>query len=307
MPDATGYPRLAELVRGCPDGDRVELFAERARTERELADRIRGSADVLQFFHGTPLRAEALLAARPARVLVAGPAGGAVDLDAARSAGIHVYDTPGLAAATVAEFTLTLLLALARRLPAGVGAGTAWRPTAGRDLAGRLLGVVGWGAIGSAVARLALGIGMRVAAWSPSLDAATAHTAGVQRLELDELLAAADAVSLHLRSAPGTDGIVDARRLALLGPHALLVNTARAALVDMAELRRRLTAGALGGVALDVFDVEPLPEDDLLRTHPAALLTPHMAWMTDDAVGRFLAAAIAFGVHGDDSRVRRLA
>ncbi|MFD9635337.1 NAD(P)-dependent oxidoreductase [Streptomyces violascens] len=306
MPDSTGYPRLAELVRGCPGGAAVEIFTEPPETERELAERIRGSAGVLRFFNSTPLDTGALLTARPARVLVAGPVGNAVDLAAAEAAGIEVYDTPGLAAGTVAEFTLTLMLALAHRLPTGVGAGPGWHPTAGRDLAGRMLGVVGWGRIGSAVARLAIGVGMRVAAWSPSLDGTTARAVGVQRLELDELLGSAHVVSLHLRAAPETTGIIDARRISLLRPDALLVNTARADLLDMAELRRRLTAGALGGVALDVFDVEPLPADDLLRTHPNALVTPHMAWMTDDAVERFLAASIAFGIQGDDSLVRRL-
>ncbi|MFF2079094.1 NAD(P)-dependent oxidoreductase [Kitasatospora sp. NPDC058162] len=307
MPDTTGYPRLAELVRGCPGGAEVDLLTEQPGSTRELAERMRGATNVLRFFDGPPLDTGALLDARPARVLVAGPLGGAVDLDAARAAGIQVYDTPGLAAGTVAEFTLTLMLALARRLPTGVGAGSGWQPTTGRDLSGRLLGVVGWGRIGSAVAALGVGIGMRVAVWSRSLDEEAARSAGVRRLELDELLGSADVVSLHLRADPGTTGIIDARRLALLRPDALLVNTARAALVDMAELRRRLSAGALGGVALDVFDVEPLPADDPLRTDPRALVTPHMAWMTDDAVERFLAAAIAFGVEGDDSLVRRLA
>ncbi|MEU2792628.1 NAD(P)-dependent oxidoreductase [Streptomyces sp. NPDC007100] len=118
-------------------------------------------------------------------------------------------------------------------------------------------------------------------------------------MPLDALLGTADAVSVHLRAVPGNQEIIDARRLALLGPRTLLVNTARAALVDMSELRRRLADGLLGGVALDVFDIEPLPADDLLRRHPNSLATPHMAWMTDDAVGRFLAAAVAFAVSKD--------
>lgn len=308
MPDPTGYPRLAELARSCPGSAAVEIFTEPPGSARELAERIRGYASVLWFFNSAPMDTGALLSARPARVLVAGPAGSAVDLAAAGAAGIQVYDTPGLAADAVAEFTLTLMLALAHGLPTGVGAaGTGWQPAAGRSLAGQLLGVVGWGRIGSAVARLGAGIGMRVAAWSRSLDAATSRAAGVQPLELDELLCRAHLVTLHLRTSAETTGIIDARRLSLLRPDALLVNTARAALLDMAELRRRLAAAALGGVALDVFDVEPLPADDPLRTDPRVLVTPHMAWMSDDAVERFLAASIAFGAEGDDRLVRRLA
>ncbi|GAA0336128.1 NAD(P)-dependent oxidoreductase [Streptomyces blastmyceticus] len=299
MPECQGYPQLAELVRGCPGSDAIEVFTDPYATPSQLAERIRGARTVLHFFHGRPLDTGVLLAERPREVVVAGPVGKAVDTEAARSAGIAVYEMPGLAADSVAEFTLTLLLQLAHRVPTAVGSAPDWRPSAGRQLSGRLLGVVGWGRIGSRVARLAQGIGMRVAAWSPSLDEDTARAAGVAFMPLDTLLSSADAVSLHLRATPRNREIVDARRLALLGPRALLVNTARASLIDMAELRRRLAAGLLGGVALDVFDIEPLPAEDLLRSHPGALVTPHMAWMTDDAVGRFLAGAVAFATSGD--------
>ncbi|MFC9234083.1 NAD(P)-dependent oxidoreductase [Streptomyces decoyicus] len=299
MPDCHGYPQLAELVRRCPGGDAVEVFDGPCTTPSRLAERMRGAHTVLHFFHGRPLDTGVLLAERPRQVVVAGPAGPVVDTDAARSAGIAVYDTPGLAADSVAEFTLTLLLMLARRVPSAVGSAPGRHPSGGRELSRRLLGIVGWGHIGSRTARLAQGIGMRVAAWSPSLDEDTARAAGVALLPLDTLLRSADAVSLHLRSTPQNEQLIDARRLALLGPRALLVNTARAALIDMAELRRRLAAGLLGGVALDVFDLEPLPADDLLRSHPDSLATPHMAWMTEDAVERFLAAAVAFATSGD--------
>ncbi|MFH8347561.1 NAD(P)-dependent oxidoreductase [Streptomyces sp. NPDC018045] len=308
LPTCQGYPQLAELVRRCPGGDAIEIFTDPYTTPSRFAERIRGARTVLHFFHGRPLDTGALLAERPQQVVVAGPAAGAVDTDAARSAGIAVHDTPGLAADSVAEFTLTLLLMLAHRVPTAVGTASGWQPTAGRELSGRLLGIVGWGRIGSRVARLAQGIGMRVAAWSPSLDEDTARAAGVTLMPLDTLLARVDAVSLHLRAAPGNREILDGRRLALLGPRTLLVNTARAALIDMTELRRRLAAGLLGGVALDVFDLEPLPAADLLRHHPNSLATPHMAWMTDDAVQRFLAAAIAFATSGDTGggQVRRI-
>ncbi|MGW7575573.1 NAD(P)-dependent oxidoreductase [Streptomyces sp. NPDC054765] len=299
MPECYGYPHLAELVRRCPGGDAIEVFKGPCTTPSQLAERIRGARTVLHFFHGRPLDTGVLLRERPEAVVVAGPAGQVIDTDAARTAGIAVYHTPGLAADSVAEFTLTLLLMLARRVPTAVGSAPGWHPSAGRELSGRLLGIVGWGRIGSRVARLAQGIGMQVAAWSPSLDEDTARSAGVALMDIDTLLSSADAVSLHLRATPPYREIVDARRLALLGSRTLLVNTARASLIDMDELRRRLAAGVLGGVALDVFDLEPLPPGDLLRSHPSVLATPHMAWMTDDAVGRFLAAAIAFATSGD--------
>ncbi|MEU5423642.1 NAD(P)-dependent oxidoreductase [Streptomyces sp. NPDC020799] len=308
MPDCQGYPQLAEIVRRCPGSEAIEIFTDPCTTPSQLAERIRGARTVVHFFGGRPLDTEVLLAERPREVVVAGPVGRAVDTEAARSAGIAVYETPGLAADSVAEFTLTMLLALAHRMPTAVGSARGWRPANGRDLSGQLLGIVGWGRIGSRVARLAQGIGMRVAAWSPSLDEATARAAGAVHMPLDTLLSSADAVSLHLRATPGNREIIDARRLALLGPRTLLVNTARASLIDMTELRARLAAGLLGGVALDVFDVEPLPADDLLRGHPDALVTPHMAWMTDDAVGRFLGAAVAFAASEErgEGLVRRV-
>ncbi|MFI1796712.1 NAD(P)-dependent oxidoreductase [Streptomyces sp. NPDC020379] len=308
MPECQGYPQLAGIVRRCPGSEAIEIFTDPCTTPSQLAERIRGARTVVHFFGGRPLDTEVLLAERPREVVVAGPVGRAVDTEAARSAGIAVYETPGLAAGSVAEFTLTMLLALAHRVPTAVGSARGWNPAGGRDLAGQSLGIVGWGRIGSRVARLAQGIGMRVAAWSPSLDEATARAAGVDRMPLDTLLGSADAVSLHLRATPRNREIIDARRLALLGPRTLLVNTARASLIDMTELRRRLAAGLLGGVALDVFDIEPLPADDLLRDHPDALVTPHMAWMTDDAVGRFLAEAIAFATSDDrgEGPVRRV-
>ncbi|MFE7118999.1 NAD(P)-dependent oxidoreductase [Streptomyces sp. NPDC057654] len=286
----------------------MQLSTEPYTTSGQLAERIRGADTVLRFFASPPLDTGALLAERPRRVVVAGPFGADVDTAALGRSGIEVYDTPGLAADSVAEFTLTLLLMLSRRVPTAVGAAPDWRPTAGREAAGRLLGIVGWGRIGGRVAALARGIGMRVAAWSPRLDEEAARAAGVRTMPLDALLAEADVVSLHLRAVPGAAPVLDARRLALLGPHTLLINTARAALIDMAELRRRLAADLLGGVALDVFDTEPLPADDLLCHHPRALVTPHMAWMTDEAVTRFVSDALAFATAPEtaDGLVRRI-
>jgi phosphoglycerate dehydrogenase-like enzyme len=305
MPVAGGYPRVAELVARCPGAERIRMFADGPGSPDELADRVRGAAIVVHFFHAPPLDTAVLVAQRPRQVVVAGPAGTVVDVATLSAAGIDVYDTPGLAADTVAEFTVGLMLALSRRLTEAVRDG-GWHPVAGRDLAGRTVGVVGWGRIGARVARLAVALGCQVAAWSPSLDDATADAAGVRRTALDALLTESDIVSLHLRSVPQTAGIIDAHRLGLMRPDAVLVNTARAGLLDMVALRERLRAGRLGGVALDVYDIEPLPPDDVLRSQPNAILTPHMAWMTDDAVTRFLAAALAWAVFADARLVRKL-
>jgi phosphoglycerate dehydrogenase-like enzyme len=294
MPVCAGYPNLEELVRATADW--VQVFPGHPGDEAELVERMRGAEVILHFFAAGALPTRCILEAAPRRVSVAGPAGGCVDVRALEAAGIEVRQALGEAARTVAEFTIALVLAASHRVVAGaLRPGAEWAPQAGRDVQGRTIGVIGWGRIGEQVARLAGAIGMRVLAWSPSLDATTAARVGARRCELDELLAETDVVTLHLRSSPRSRGLLDAERLSRLQPHAILVNTARADLLDMVAVRRMLASGALGGVALDVFDAEPLPPDDVLRSHPGALLTPHMAWMTDDAVERFLVAALTDG------------
>jgi phosphoglycerate dehydrogenase-like enzyme len=147
---------------------------------------------------------------------------------------------------------------------------------------------------------------MHVSAWSPRLDPDRARPAGVTASGLDALLATSEAVSLHLRLVPETRGLLDADRIRLLTPGSLLVNTARAGLLDTSALREAVVAGRLGGLAIDVFDAEPPPPDDPLCHHPAVLATPHMAWMTGQAVDRFVAAAAGFACDGVTGPVRRV-
>jgi phosphoglycerate dehydrogenase-like enzyme len=132
---------------------------------------------------------------------------------------------------------------------------------------------------------------MRVLAWSPNLTAERAAAAGAERRDLEELLAAADVVSLHVSLTNASRGLLDARRLALLKPTAYLVNTARGPIVDEAALVAALAARRIAGAGLDVFDVEPLPAGHPLTRLDNVVLTPHLGWPTDDGYRRFATSA----------------
>lgn len=217
------------------------------------------------------------------RLLVTtGMANASIDLGAARRGGVVVCGTPG-SAAGAPELTWALLLAALRHLPtedrnARTGA---WQQTVGREAEGLVLGIVGLGRIGSRIARYAHAFGMSVAAWSPHLTDERAAAVGAARaatlLELAEL---SDVLSLHLRLSESTERVVGERELRALGRDGLLVNTARAGLVDTDALVRGLTEGWLGGAALDVFDTEPLPHDHPLASAPRTVLTPHLGYVT---------------------------
>jgi phosphoglycerate dehydrogenase-like enzyme len=209
-----------------------------------------------------------------------------VDLAAATARGIVVTTTGPTNAGAVAEYAFALLLALLRRVPdadGGMRAGTWSRGSlVGEALEGKTLGIVGFGAVGSRVARAAAGFGMHViAAAGRGPDVAATP---VPVLPLAELLAVADIVSLHVRLTPETRGMIDARAIAAMRPGAVLVNTARGELVDEAALIAALQTGHLSGAALDTYAVEPLASDSPLRRMANVVLSPHVAGQTKEAV-----------------------
>jgi phosphoglycerate dehydrogenase-like enzyme len=209
-----------------------------------------------------------------------------VDLEAATRRGISVTNTPGVGAPSVAELTVGLMLGLVRAIPLSDGRlrQGMWQHVEGPELAGKTLGLLGLGAIGQYVARLGLGLGMRVIAWSYSLDSARAARLGVELVERDEVFRRADVVSVHLRNTPEVRGIVGARELALMKPSAYLINTARGALVDESALASALRAEKIAGAALDVYTEEPLPpERNPFRDLANVVLTPHIGAVTREA------------------------
>lgn len=210
-----------------------------------------------------------------------------IDVEAATERGIAVMNAPDGNTLAAAEQALALLFALARHTPradAGMKAG-AWPKTGltGFELEGKRLGVLGLGRIGSTVARKAHGIGMDVAAFDPFLPASAAGRHAVPLMELDELLAWADVVTLHIPRTKETTNLLSEERLRKLRKGAYVINAARGGLLDEKALLALLDSGHLGGAALDTFVTEPLPADSPLRAHPKLVLTPHLGASTKEA------------------------
>lgn len=226
-----------------------------------------------------------------------------VDLNAASRRGVVVSNVPGYSTASVAQHAFALLLELENRAAdharaARSGAWTAsgdfsFRLCAFDELAGRTIGIVGLGAIGTRVASIAAAMGMTVvAAHQRSANQVHVPQVDIEWLPLDELFQRADVVSLHCPLNESTCGLVDARRLALMKTSALLLNTARGPLVDEQALADALNAGRLRGAGLDVLREEPPAADHPLLHANNCLVTPHMAWATTAARARLLQATV---------------
>jgi len=230
-----------------------------------------------------------------------------LDLDAARRhGGTWVCHVPDYCVEEMADTALALVLALMRGVVAldrHVRAGGWDAAAAGplRRIRGTRLGVVGHGRIGAALARRAVGLGFEVWASDPAADAAALERVGVRAAALDELLATCDVVSLHTPLTDATRGLIGAERIARMRPGALLVNTARAGLVDTAALLGALAAGRLGGAALDVLDVEPPTPEHSAPQAPNLIVTPHSAYASAEAeaeLQRRVAAAVRAALEG---------
>jgi phosphoglycerate dehydrogenase-like enzyme len=227
----------------------------------------------------------ALLARLPElRLLVTtGLANAAIDLAAADEQGVTVCGTGGPPSANTAELTWGLILSLLRHIPAEDAAVRAggWQTTVGRDLLGARLGLVGLGRIGQQMARIAAAFEMDVVAWSQHLDPAVAAAAGVQAVTKEDLFATADVVSVHLKLSDRTRHLIAEPELRAMQPSAILVNSSRGPIIEPSALARALAEGWIAGAGLDVYDVEPLPAGDPLRTAPRTVLTPHLGYVTE--------------------------
>lgn len=208
----------------------------------------------------------------------------AVDLKAAAAKGIAVTNTPGANQNGVAELTIGLLFALARHLPSITTAArqNGWLRTTGWELSGKVLGLVGFGGIGRDVAAKALGLGMRVLAFDKYWKQ---DVAGVTRVELADLLAGADVVSLHAALTPETKHLINPVTLAQMKHGAVLLNTARGELADEAALLAALQTGQLRGAAADVLEADP-PTGHPLLAQENFLYTPHIGATTRESVAR---------------------
>jgi phosphoglycerate dehydrogenase-like enzyme len=234
---------------------------------------------------GEPMTAEVFAHARALRAVVrTGVGHDSVDVAAATLAGVSVSNLPGVNANAVAEYTMALLLAQARRLvpvAAGVQAGR-WPREDGHELRGKTLGLLGYGAAARAVVPLAQAFGLSVLC-TTDVPASRRRDASVRFVDLPDLLAASDFLSLHTALTPATRHLIDASALARMKPTAHLVNTARGAIVDEAALADAVRTGRLAGAALDVAETEPLPADSPLRDVPGITIYSHLAGQTAEA------------------------
>jgi (S)-sulfolactate dehydrogenase len=216
-----------------------------------------------------------------------------IDLPACEARGIQVIPASGANALAVAEYVIGAAMVLLRGAYFSTGpvANGDWPRVAlsdGRELAGKTLGVIGFGNIGQLTARLARALGMTVIGFDAQIPASSPFWAEQQTTPrgFDDLLGDADVVSLHVPLTPGTRRLLDAGKLALMKRDAILVNTARGGIVDEAALAAALRGGRLGGAALDVFSTEPLPGGSTLSDCPNLILTPHVAGVTREANAR---------------------
>jgi D-3-phosphoglycerate dehydrogenase len=250
--------------------------------------RVIGTYDALVVRSQTQVDADVIAAGRRLKVIArAGVGLDNVDVDAATRSGIIVCNAPQSNVVSAAEHTVALLLALARNVPQSHGALVAGRWERSRwtgvELYGKTLGVLGLGRIGALVTERLQAFGMEVIAYDPFISPERAARLDVELLpSVEAVLGRADVVTIHLPRTPDTANLLDASRMALMKPRALLLNVARGGLVDEAALAEALRAGHLGGAALDVFAREPLTESPLFGL-PNVVVTPHLGASTSEA------------------------
>jgi phosphoglycerate dehydrogenase-like enzyme len=208
------------------------------------------------------------------------------DMAALKDRGVTVCGTggPGGGNEDTAELAWGLILGAARRIAEdhALMRQGGWQTRVGHRIAGKTIGLLGLGRLGSAVARVGLAFGMKAIAWSQNLTAEKAAAQGVERVEKDELFRRSDILSVHLVLSPRSRGLVGAREIGLMKPSAILVNTSRGPICDTDAIIAALQEGRLAYAGLDVYDHEPLPIDHKLRTAPNVILTPHIGYVTDE-------------------------
>jgi len=290
--DAT--PALAAVAERLhdPSGDRFETAIGRPDVTPDEIPAELGAAEIAVIDHtALPLEVARRCTGLRDVVFLGTGARSYMDPEALATLGIGVHTIKGYGDTAVAECAIALLWDAAKglaRMDRGMRAGR-WLRTEGVQLTGKTLGLVGFGGIAAETARLALGIGMRVIAWNRT---PRSHP-GVRLVELEELLATSDAISMHLLLDETTRGFLSPARIAALKPGVLLVNTARGALVDESAMIEALRSRHIAHAGLDVYAIEPLPAGHVLTTLDNVTLSAHSAFRTPEANENLVAAALA--------------
>jgi phosphoglycerate dehydrogenase-like enzyme len=293
------FPSVFESTpahKRCQALGETRVFTPRgADDEAELIKRI-GRARVAINIRAHARFTDAVFAACPALKMISvwGTGTDNIDLESAGRRGITVTNTPGVNAFAVAEHTLALMLAVARRIPRidRDMRGGAWPRELLTQCLGKTLGVFGTGTIGARVVTLGRAIGMEVLAWSARGDATHVTALGARAASKDEILREADFVTLHVRLSPETRGFLGRRELGQMKRTAFLINTGRGALVERDALLDALTTGKIAGAGLDVFHDEPLKPGDPILALPNVVLSPHNAGQTAEVIRDGLLRAV---------------
>ncbi len=296
VPDAPTFSTLALPWPQTPFG-RVAEVDEASDRENELAAAVSDREVVITQM--APMTERVIAAARALKLIVCARGGPVnVNIPAATARGIAVSATPGRNATAVAEYTVLLMLAAIRRLPeihASMVAGE-WRSSmyayddCGTEIAGSVVGVVGLGEVGRRVAAIVRAMGAAVVAFDPFVAPGSAGE-GIDMVELHELLARANVITLHARLTDETRGLIGASALARVTPGTVLVNTARGGLLDYGAATRAIGSGRLAALALDVYPEEPLPPASPLLRMPHVVLSPHLAGATRETAERAVTMA----------------
>jgi phosphoglycerate dehydrogenase-like enzyme len=268
---------------------RIDVFHDHLADPASVVMRLLPYDVVCVMRERTPLRRE-ILERLPNLKLIAStaPRNASIDLAAAAARGIKVVHTGYFSSPTV-ELTWALILAGARHLLAEAGALRAgeWQRAIGEDLAGKTLGILGLGSIGSKIATIALAFGMKTIAWSQNLSPEKAQALGAKWVSKEELLSQSDFITIHLVLSERTRGLIGASEFALMKKSARLINTSRGPIIEEAALLQALAQGRIAGAAIDVYDIEPLPADHPFRKIPNLLATPHIGYVTRGLYERF--------------------
>lgn len=289
-----------DLARHCADWDslacEVIFFNDNLVSEDKLSERL-ASFDILAVMRERTPIGRSLIEKLPKlrMIITTGKQNAAIDAKAANDHGITVCGTNSPGHAT-AELAFLLILSLARQLIPNVNGlqKGKWQTALGRDCRGKTLGVLGLGRLGAQVAQLGKTMGMHVMAWSQNLTPEACEKAGVEWVTRQQLFEKSDVVSIHVRLSERTRGLVGLPELVALGPTGHLVNTSRAEIVDQPALLQALNQGLLGAVATDVYVSEPAtPAEEALLSHPRALCTPHIGYVTEETYSVFYGETVA--------------
>ena len=243
----------------------------------------------------TPINAEILDALPNLQAIVtSGMRNAALDIDTAKARNIIVSGTGSPGHAT-AELAFILIGMLARQILPSANSmkSGGWQTHLGRDLRGARLGILGVGRLGAEIAGFGQAFGMQVQAWSQNLTQTRCHEVGVDYVDRETLFKTSDFISIHLKLSDRVRHLIGPAELAMMQPDASIVNTSRAPIIDMKALQAALSAGQIGGAAIDVYDHEPVPANDPVRQTPNLIMTPHIGYVTRETMQAFYAGTLA--------------